>query len=113
MTRTDNDEEMARGALDSIHALLDDGGIPRGTFADDHVRNLVALYNQRGDEIKKLNDVLDHPRFVGLWTYRPYGGARKFCASVLVDDQIQETEIYDLWNEAVNGARHILEKTNR
>lgn len=48
------DYEMAEGALRAIHDLLDDGGIPRGTFADDQVRNLVALYNQRGDEIARL-----------------------------------------------------------
>ena len=45
---------MAEGALSAIKALLDDGGIPRGTFADDQVRNLVALYNQRGDAINRL-----------------------------------------------------------
>jgi Helix-turn-helix domain len=39
------DAEMARGALQAIHELLDSGGVPRGTFADDHVRNLVAMYN--------------------------------------------------------------------
>ena len=47
-------DELAQGALDAIHALLDEGGIPRGTFADDHVRNLVVLYNQRGDHIAEL-----------------------------------------------------------
>jgi hypothetical protein len=39
------DAEMAHGALHAIHELLDSGGVPRGTFADDHVRNLVAMYN--------------------------------------------------------------------
>lgn len=53
---------MAAGALAAIHALLDDGGIPRGTFADDHVRNLVALYNQRGAELDRLRAALDHIR---------------------------------------------------
>lgn len=46
--------EMAEGALDAIQRLLDDGGIPRGAFADDQVGNLVALYNQRGDIIRSL-----------------------------------------------------------
>ena len=46
--------EMAHGALHAIHDLLDDWGIPRGTFADDHVRNLVAMYNQRGLRIREL-----------------------------------------------------------
>lgn len=40
------EEPLATGALAAIRNLLDDGGIPRGTFADDQVRNLVALYNQ-------------------------------------------------------------------
>lgn len=55
MTRDWTDEEideinetMAAGALGAIQKLLDDGGIPRGTFADDQVCNLVALYNRRG-----------------------------------------------------------------
>lgn len=39
-------EEMACGALEAIHRLLDNGGIPRGTFADDQVRNLIAIYNK-------------------------------------------------------------------
>ena len=46
--------DMARGALAAIQDLLDDGGIPRGTFGDEQVQNLVALYNQRGDEIERL-----------------------------------------------------------
>ena len=48
--------ELAAGALAAIQRLLDSGNIPRGTFADDQVRNLVALYNQRGDEIERLRD---------------------------------------------------------
>jgi len=48
------DADMARGALAAIQDLLDDGGIPRGTFGDEQVQNLVVLYNQRGDEIKRL-----------------------------------------------------------
>ena len=50
--------DMAVGALDAIRRLLDEGGIPRGTFGDDQVRNLVALYNQRGDKIDRLRDRL-------------------------------------------------------
>lgn len=46
------DAEMAIGSLHAIHNLLDDGGIPRGTFADDHVRNLVALY----EELRKVQE---------------------------------------------------------
>ena len=46
--------DLAHGALDNIRELLDDGSIPRGTFVDDQVRNLVALYNWRGEEIERL-----------------------------------------------------------
>jgi hypothetical protein len=46
--------EMADGALDAIQKLLDEGNVPRGTFPDDQVRNLVAMYNRRGDEIDAL-----------------------------------------------------------
>ena len=52
------DHMMAQGALEAIRDLLDDGGIPRGTFADDQVRNLVTLYNQRGDRITELEEAL-------------------------------------------------------
>ena len=62
------DAEMAIGSLQAIHNLLDDGGIPRGTFADDHVRNLVALYNQRGDEIERLREAL-----VAIWAVEGWG----------------------------------------
>jgi hypothetical protein len=49
--------EMAGGALFEIHRLLDTGGIPRGTFADDHVRNLVALHNQCKAEIALMREL--------------------------------------------------------
>ncbi len=55
--------------------------------------------------------VLDNPRFIGLWTYRPYGGTRHYCATVLVDGMVQETEMYDTWAEALTGARHLIETT--
>ena len=62
------DYEMASGALVAIKTLLDSGNIPRGTFADDQVRNLVALYNQRGDHITQLEAACerngaDHARY--------------------------------------------------
>ena len=59
-----------------------------------------------------FTEVFDHPRFVGLWTYRPYGGQRQFCASVMVDGVVQETKMYDAWAEALNGAARILETTD-
>jgi len=51
------DAELAQGALASIRALLDDGKIPRGTFADDQVRNLVAMYNQQREALKLAREV--------------------------------------------------------
>ena len=56
-------------------------------------------------------DAFNDPRFIGLWTYRPYGGSRHFCASVMVNGIVQETEMYDTWIEALTGAAHILDKT--
>lgn len=50
-------DDMAQDALQAIHELLDSGGVPRGTFADDHVRNLVAMYNQlrqAGDALREV-----------------------------------------------------------
>jgi hypothetical protein len=68
-TKSQDYSALAHGALKAIQALLDDGGIPRGTFADDQVRNLVALYNRRGDEIEHLRaglqwilDNVDHQK---------------------------------------------------
>lgn len=49
--------EMGDQALEAIQQLLDSGDIPRGTFADDQVRNLVAMYNQRGERIKELEAI--------------------------------------------------------
>ena len=60
------DDAMAHGALKAIRDLLDDGKIPRGTFADDQVRNLVALYNQRGDEIGRLRQALEGIRGIAF-----------------------------------------------
>jgi hypothetical protein len=50
---------LAEGALRSIQQLLDDGNIPRGTFADEQVQNLVAMYNQRGDALIGARDALE------------------------------------------------------
>jgi hypothetical protein len=56
------DNELAAGALESIHELLDYGGVPRGTFADDHVRNLVAMFNQMKDRAEKAEAERDASR---------------------------------------------------
>jgi hypothetical protein len=50
--------DMASGAIDAIRRGLDQMKIPRGTFSDDQVRNLAALYNQRGDYIRELENAL-------------------------------------------------------
>lgn len=52
------DEFMAGGALDAVHDLLDQMDVPRGTFADDHVRNLIVMYNCKCAEIRKLEAAL-------------------------------------------------------
>ena len=57
------------------------------------------------------DNIFDNPRFIGLWTYRPYGGTRKYCASVVVKGTVQETEMYDSWQDAVQGAGEILQLT--
>lgn len=62
MTEPDYTEEeieainnvMAHGALKSIRDLLDSGGIPRGTFPDEQVRNLVVMYNEALEKLDVL-----------------------------------------------------------
>ncbi len=56
-----------------------------------------------------LDDVISHPRFVGLWTYRPYGVKKQFCASVMVEGVVSETEMCGTWQEAVGQAGAILD----
>jgi hypothetical protein len=51
-------EIMAEGAMDAVHDLLDRMGVPRGTFPDDHVANLVVWYNRKCAEIRKLEAAL-------------------------------------------------------
>lgn len=48
-------DEMAAGALDAIQTLLDSGEVPRGTFPDDQVRNLVALYNGAKSDLAEIS----------------------------------------------------------
>ena len=59
--------DMAQGALAAIRKLLDDYGIPRGTFADEQVQNLVGLYNRRGWALRWIwekNDEDEMPDWV-------------------------------------------------
>lgn len=53
-------------------------------------------------------DVLNDPHFVGLWTYRPAGRAREFSASVMIDGQVQETEMNATWGGALIKAKALL-----
>lgn len=59
----------------------------------------------------ELAQVFNHPKFIGLWTYRPHKGTRQFCASIMVNCEVRETKIFDTWEEALNAAHQILEKT--
>lgn len=60
----------------------------------------------------QLIDIFSHPRFIGLWTYRPRGKKRQFCSSVMVDGEVQETSMYDDWEDALVEASEILEGTD-
>ncbi len=54
-------------------------------------------------------DVFDHPKFVGLWTYRAHGGTRQFCASVMIDGVVCETPMLDSWEGAIGAAKSLLD----
>lgn len=56
-----------------------------------------------------IEAVLEHPQFVGLWTYRPHARDRQFSASVMLDGQVQETEMSATWRQALSRAADILE----
>ena len=58
-----------------------------------------------------INEVLSHKRFIGLWTYRPYSGNRKYCCTILICAEVQETEMHDTWQSAVGAAGALLEET--
>ncbi len=59
-----------------------------------------------GDNL--VGDVLEHPKFVGLWTYRPHGSNRQFCASIMAAGTIQETDMFDTWTDALTAATGLL-----
>lgn len=48
--------DMSACAVHAIRELLNDGGVPQAAFIDDHVGNLVAMYNQQKDRV----DALEH-----------------------------------------------------
>lgn len=60
-----------------------------------------------------IPDTLNHPRFCGLWTYRPYGGVRKFCCTVIADGIPSETEMFHTWQEAIFQAAEIIESSKK
>ncbi len=61
--------------------------------------------------------IIEHPRFVGLWTYRPHGGThggtRQFCVSVMVNGETQETEMFDNYGDALQAAGLILKESEK
>lgn len=56
------DADMARGAFDSMLQMLDQLGVPKGTFSDDQLLNFIAMYNNRGDVITSLQSQLESLR---------------------------------------------------
>lgn len=88
-------EEMAEGALRAIQELLDKGDIPRGTFADDQVRNLVAFYNRRGLEIDELRRAITGgpvKRFISPFPApTPYETELLACMIEEVAEVVEET----------------------
>lgn len=57
-----------------------------------------------------ITNILNHPRFIGLWTYKGYGAERKFCASVVINGLVAETGLYITWEDALLGAKEILDE---
>ena len=64
----------------------------------------------KGTDIMIITDIINHPRFVGLWTYKPYGAKRKFCASVMANGAVTETRMYINWEQALIDATEIIDE---
>ncbi len=67
-----------------------------------------ALINEIERLRADIDSIITNPRFVGLWTYRSHGQPREFCASVMVDGEVQETRMCGNWNSALQQAGQIL-----
>ncbi len=61
---------------------------------------------------REISTIFNDPRFCGLWSYRPYGGRRRYCATITVDGLPTETELCDNWQDAVAAAGVILAETS-
>ncbi len=59
-------------------------------------------------ELELFNEVFRSPRFVGLWSYRPYKKKRRYCATVMAEGVPCETSMHDDWHDAVLEAREII-----
>lgn len=55
-------DDMARGAFDSMLQMLDIMEVPKGTYSDDRLRNFVAMYTRRGEIVSTLSDTLESLR---------------------------------------------------
>ncbi len=59
-----------------------------------------------------VNAVITNPAFIGLWTYRSTTEQRRFCASVLHNGKIVETDLYLRWEDAIKAAKYIMDQDN-
>jgi len=59
---------------------------------------------------EEIESVINHPRFCGLWSYRPYGSRRRFCCTVIVDEETRETHMFNEWANAVEEAGKMIHK---
>lgn len=64
-------------------------------------------------ENNTITEIIEHPRFTGLWTYRPFGRKRKFCATVIVNGEPNETRMFIDWRDALKQAAEIIAETER
>lgn len=60
--------------------------------------------------LHQISLIINHPRFCGLWSYRPYGSRRRFCCTVIVDEETRETRMFDEWANAVKEAGQLIHK---
>ncbi len=54
--------------------------------------------------------VITHPRFCGLWSYKPQKQKRRYCCTVIINFQASETRMFDEWIDAVKEAGEMIHK---